>query len=206
LNQLFVKPPLWIRKFFPSVLWRVKTNKKDVWLTFDDGPNPETTPFILDVLSKLKIKATFFLVGKNVEKHPNIIKEILSQGHVIGNHSYSHKNGWTTSQKEYISDVKKFNDIIPGIKIFRPPYGKINKRQIIALKDSYKIILWDVLSYDYKKEIMPNKVKNNVLDNIENGSIIVFHDNKKSMNNIKEILHETLYDIKNKGYNFSTSW
>lgn len=194
------------RRFFSEGLWRIKTKRKEVWLTFDDGPDPETTPWILSILKDLNINATFFLIGEDVQKHPKLLEKILNNNHVIGNHSYSHKNGWKVNVKRYINDVRECNKLLGSNLLFRPPYGKITFSQMKKLKRHYKIIFWDILSYDFKANISPKKIKSNVLNNISPGSIIVFHNNKKSLQNLKKILRETLEEIQKKGYGFSTTW
>lgn len=202
---MFVKSSKIARYLFPSLVWKKKKEKeKKVWLTFDDGPDPLTTPLILSILKKKKIKATFFLIGKKIEEFPELFDDIKKEGHAIGNHSYSHKNGWLTSNRSYVEDFYKCQKFMPKNILFRPPYGKINFWQIRKLK-KYKLILWDILSRDYIEK-NPNKVKNNVVNNLENGSIIVFHNNKKSLSNIKEILEVVIINIKNKGFKFSTTW
>jgi len=203
---LFVKTPTGLAKFlFPSIIWKNKTTEKKIWLTFDDGPDEIVTVFLLSVLRKLKIKATFFLIGKQVKKHPIITKKILDAGHYIGNHSYSHINGFLKSKKEYVSDVDRANYLIDS-KIFRPPYGKIRPIQLRHLKKKYKIIMWDILSWDFKKNISSERLYKNVIDNVENGSIIVFHNNMKSYKNLKQNLENILLKLQKEGYTFSTTW
>ena len=203
---MFVKTPTGLAKFlFPSMIWKNKTTEKKIWLTFDDGPDEMVTVFLLSVLRKLKIKATFFLIGKQVKKHPIITKKILDAGHYIGNHSYSHINGFLKSKKEYVSDVDRANYLIDS-KIFRPPYGKIRPIQLRHLKKKYKIIMWDILSWDFKKNISSERLYKNVIDNVENGSIIVFHNNMKSYKNLKQNLEKILLKLQKEGYTFSTTW
>ena len=203
---MFVKTPTGLAKFlFPSIIWKNKTTEKKIWLTFDDGPDEIVTVFLLSVLRKLKIKATFFLIGKQVKKHPIITKKILDAGHYIGNHSYSHINGFLKSKKEYVSDVDRANYLIDS-KIFRPPYGKIRPIQLRHLKKKYKIIMWDILSWDFKKNISSERLYKNVIDNVENGSIIVFHNNMKSYKNLKQNLEKILLKLQKEGYSFSTTW
>ncbi len=187
------------------MIWKNKTTEKKIWLTFDDGPDEIVTVFLLSVLRKLKIKATFFLIGKQVKKHPIITKKILDAGHYIGNHSYSHINGFLKSKKEYVSDVDRANYLIDS-KIFRPPYGKIRPIQLRHLKKKYKIIMWDILSWDFKKNISSERLYKNVIDNVENGSIIVFHNNMKSYKNLKQNLENILLKLQKEGYTFSTTW
>ena len=201
--MFFVKTPNLIIKMFPSLKWRVETNKKEVFLSFDDSPTPELTYWILDILSSLKIKATFFCVGESAKKYPKIINEIQQKGHSIGNHTFSHKNGWLSSKNSYNEEIEKCSNVIPKTNLFRPPYGKILPWQISDVKKKYNIIMWDVLSYDFKKNIKSNILQRNILDNIENGSIIVFHDNKKSEKILKKNLEDILKKIRERGYIFS---
>ena len=202
---MFVNPSRFIHYFFPSLVWRKENSENNIWLTFDDGPTPDVTPYILHVLKHEKIKATFFLVGEQIEKFPHLVNDILSDGHLIANHSYSHKNGWLTSKDNYLKDIERCQQLIPHNKLFRPPYGKITTAQISLLKEKYKIILWDVLSWDFSKKISPERVKKNVLKNTKNGSIIVFHNNQKSFRNLR-FLMETIQELKKKGFRFSTTW
>ena len=202
---MFVNPSKLIQFFFPSIVWRKENSENNIWLTFDDGPTPEVTTYILQVLKHEKIKATFFLVGGQIEKFPNLVNDILSDGHLIANHSYSHKNGWLTSKKKYLKDIESCQELMPQNKLFRPPYGKITTAQISLLKEKYKIILWDVLSWDFSKKTTPKSVKKNVLKNTRNGSIIVFHNNQKSFRNLR-VLKETIQELKKQGFRFSTTW
>ncbi|MGY8986975.1 MAG: polysaccharide deacetylase family protein [Flavobacteriales bacterium] len=199
-----VKVPQLIQYLFPSIIWKGKTDEKILHLTFDDSPTSEFTYWILNLLEKLNIKATFFCVGESAEKYPKIILSILDKGHQIGNHTYSHKNGFLSCNKSYLQDVEKCRNVMPNTNLFRPPYGKITPFQIRKVKENYKIIMWDVLSYDFDKKITEEKVKSNVLNNVENGSIIVFHDNKKSKKILKLCLEEILQNLIKKGYRFKT--
>jgi peptidoglycan-N-acetylglucosamine deacetylase len=203
---LFVKTPKFIQKLFPSITWRKENAQNNIWLTFDDGPHQESTPFILNVLKEEQVKATFFLVGEQMEKHPELLNQIISEGHIVANHSYSHKNGWLSNNSTYFNDIEKCQKLIPENKLFRPPYGKISPLQISHLKKNYKIILWDVLSWDFSLYNTPKKVKESVLKNTVSGSIIVFHNNKKSFKNLQPILKETIQELKQKGFSFSTTW
>ena len=183
-----------------------KNSQNHIWLTFDDGPSPEVTPFILKILNDENIKATFFLVGEQVEKYPVLFKEIHASGHLIANHSYSHKNGWLSDNSTYFNDIEKCQKLMPENKLFRPPYGKITPLQIQKLKKKYKIILWDVLSWDFSLNTKPQSVKNNVLQNTGSGSILVFHNNQQSLKNLKSVLQETIQELKNNKFFFSTTW
>ena len=213
---MFTKVPNFIQRVFPNIIWKKITDEKKIWLTFDDGPEKEVTEFILATLKKLNIKASFFLIGKNIQEFPELTKEIIKKGHIIGNHSFSHLNGFKSKNEEYIYDIelgqKLINEklvemgITNKIKIFRPPYGRILPRQIKRLKENYKIVMWDVFSWDFKKNISPEKIYNNVIDNVTEGSILVFHNNKKSLYNLKLTLEDTLIKLKEKGFVFSTTW
>jgi len=202
---VLVKPSKFLQFLFPSLVWRIENSENNIWLTFDDGPTPEVTPYILQVLKEEKIKATFFLVGEQIEKFPNLVNDIISDGHLIANHSYSHKNGWLTSKEKYLKDIEKCQQLMPQNKLFRPPYGKITTGQISLLKEKYKIILWDVLSWDFSKKTTTKRVKKNILKNTKYGSIIVFHNNNKSFSNLS-VLKETLLELKKQGFCFSTTW
>ena len=202
---MFVKTPKIVQQFFPSIIWKKKTTNKKIWLTFDDGPDKEITVFLLSLLKKLKIHATFFLIGEQVVKYPELTKKIIEDGHVIGNHSYSHLNGLLTSNKTYYNDIDRAQKIVNS-NIFRPPYGKISPIQLRTLKKKFKIIMWDVLSWDFKKNISSEKIYNNVINNTKKGSIIVFHNNIKSYQTIKRNLEKILVKLKEEGYSFSTTW
>ena len=182
------------------------TPTKEVWLTFDDGPDPKTTPWILDLLKKHEIQASFFLIGREIKKYPNIIDRIKKENHVIGNHTHTHINGWFNSTSKYIEDVNQCQKFIPKNNLFRPPYGKITPWQIQHLKKDYKLILWDILAYDFKKNIKSKKVKNNILNNISKGSIITLHNNKGSLPILQEILEDIIIEIKKLGFSFSNTW
>ena len=203
---MFVKTPKIIQYLFPSIIWRKENLQNNIWLTFDDGPSPETTPFILKKLKEEKIKATFFLIGKQIERYPELFKKIIDNGHVIANHSYSHQNGWKSNLSNYLNDIEKCQRLMPENKLFRPPYGKLSPLKIWCLKKNYKLILWDIFTWDFHLNSKPKEIKENVLKHTRSGSIIVFHNNKKSLKNLKLILKETITELKEKGFVFSTSW
>jgi peptidoglycan/xylan/chitin deacetylase (PgdA/CDA1 family) len=202
---VFVKTPKIVQQFFPSIIWKKKTTNKKIWLTFDDGPDKEITVFLLNLLKKLKIHATFFLIGEQIVKYPELTKKIIEDGHVIGNHSYSHLNGLLISNKTYYNDIDRAQKIVNS-NIFRPPYGKISPIQLRTLKKKFKIIMWDVLSWDFKKNISSEKIYNNVINNTKKGSIIVFHNNIKSYQTITRNLEKILVKLIEEGYSFSTTW
>lgn len=202
-----VKIPRIIQILFPSLTWKHNTTKKEIWLTFDDGPNPDVTIWILDLLKKLNVQATFFCIGKRAKKYPDIISKIIHNNHVVGNHTYNHRKCYL-STRSYLNEIKRCQDAIPHSKLFRPPYGKIFPWQILGIRKKYKnlkIIMWDVMSYDFNN-VNPKILKSNVLNNVENGSIIVFHDNDQSKNILQKSLKEILVSLINQGYQFKTTW
>ncbi len=176
--------------------------EKKIYLTFDDGPHPTATPFVLDELKKYNAKATFFCIGKNVETHPQLYKRILNEGHRTGNHTQNHLNGWKVSDENYFDDIKDAAKIIDS-NLFRPPYGRISQFQIAALiKQNIKIIMWDVLSGDFDEKISAETCTSNVIKHAANGSIIVFHDSEKALEKMKVSLRETLNYFSRFGYSF----
>ena len=199
----FVKTPNFIKWILPNLIWDIPNKKKEIYLSFDDSPTPEFTYWILNLLNSLNIKATFFCVGDTSEKYPEIIADIIKDGHQIGNHTHTHINACYTSTKSYLDEIEKCSKVLPKTNLFRPPYGKMYPWQISEIREKYKIVMWDVLSNDFKKNISSHQIKTNVLNNVKNGSIIVFHDNKKSEEILKENLHEILLKLKEKGFVFS---
>jgi peptidoglycan/xylan/chitin deacetylase (PgdA/CDA1 family) len=196
-----VRPSFLLRKIYPKAIWRIPTKEKKIYLTFDDGPIPVVTPWILDLLKKSEIKATFFCVGENVVKNANIYQRILDEKHALGNHTYNHLNGWNSHSKTYIKNVKKCDEVMHS-KLFRPPYGRAKKSQIEHLSNQYSIIMWDVLSGDYDKNTSPEKCLKNVIKGVRNGSIIVFHDNIKAQKNVEYALPKFIDWAKENGFVF----
>ena len=185
--RFLIQPPKIIRKLFTQSIWRVETEKPSIYLTFDDGPIPELTPWILDVLKKYNVRATFFCVGDNVTKHNNIAERILHEGHRLGNHTNNHLKGWKTSNNLYFENIQICDSKIHS-NLFRPPYGRLKISQYKNLKKDYKIIFWDVLSHDYSSKISPETCLNNSVKYTRKGSIIVFHDNIKAEKNLRYTL------------------
>jgi len=199
---MFIEQPPWFyRVLFPGVIWRIPAEKKCVYLTFDDGPIPEVTPWVLDVLDKYGIKATFFCVGENVYKHPDIYKMVLERGHHVGNHTYNHIQGIRFWTKNYVTNTEKAASFIDS-SLFRPPHGHMRRPQILRLRGKYKIIMWDVVTRDYSPHMTPNGVFNVVKKYTRNGSIIVFHDSLKAENNMKEALPKSIEWLLEQGYEF----
>jgi len=191
-----------ITKAFPNLIWKMDNKEKVIYLTFDDGPIPETTKWVLETLDNFNAKATFFCVGDNVKKHPHLFNQILAKGHVVGNHTFNHIKGWTTETNEYVNNAYKADRMINS-ELFRPPHGMIKKSQIKALRDEFKIIMWNVLSMDYNKKISPKQCLKNVTSNAKAGSIVVFHDSIKASRNMQFALPKTLEYFSNKGYSFN---
>jgi peptidoglycan/xylan/chitin deacetylase (PgdA/CDA1 family) len=193
--MFFVKTPILLMKLFPELIWRFKGQEKEnhnhVYLTFDDGPTPGVTSWVLDTLRNYGAKGTFFCLGKNVEKNPDIYKQIVEEGHAVGNHTYSHLKGWQMDNTEYYNDIELAGNYISS-NLFRPPYGRFKTSQIKYLSDNYQIVMWDVLSQDYSLTISPEKVLTNVLENVRGGSIVVFHDSVKAEPNLTYVLPRVL--------------
>lgn len=208
MNFNWVKTNRLIKKVFSNLVWDIPNSDKKIYLTFDDGPIPEVTEWVLDLLKSEDIKATFFCIGDNIKKHPEVYKRILTEEHQTGNHTFNHLNGWKTETNQYIDNFKlcetehlKLNT--EHSFLFRPPYGKIKPSQSKAIRQlGYKIIMWDVLSYDFDSTISVEKCLENVISNTEQGSIIVFHDSLKAEKNLKYALPKAIQILKNKGFVF----
>lgn len=206
--RYFVKAPWWLKKLYPDCIWKIDTNEKILYLSFDDGPHEEATPFVLDLLAHYQAKASFFCIGKNVQAHPDIYQRILAEGHRVGNHSYSHLNGWKVSTEEYIQDIIKAKNYIDS-NLFRPPYGRINRfqRKLLGKANAkeqpmFHIIMWDVLSGDFDMALTAEQCTKNVIRHAGPGSIITFHDSKKALPRMKESLEKSLDYFSEKGFRF----
>jgi len=193
--------PRIFRPFFPDTIWRKTPSEKVIYLTFDDGPVPEITPKVLDILDKYQWKATFFCVGENVKKHPDLYTELLRRGHKTANHSFNHLKGFNYSTDEYVENVKLASKYIDS-ELFRPPYGRIKKAQIKALRNDYQIIMWDIITYDYDKTLSHEQVLRNVKTRLRKGSIVVFHDSVKAADNVLNVLPAAIEFWENKGYKY----
>ena len=236
---MLTKIPKFIRSFFPNRLWKVATEEKVVYLTFDDGPIPEVTPWVLEQLKKYNAGATFFCIGDNIRKHPEIFHQVLSEGHRVGNHTFTHLNGWRTSADVYLRnalsaekliieetkktseesekrEVERSNKGVAHIaqdvttkgpttskRLFRPPYGRITRKQARLLtNENHRIVMWDILSRDYNRKLSPEKCMEKIITYTEPGSIIVFHDSFKAEKNMKAVLPRVLDYYSSKGYSF----
>jgi peptidoglycan/xylan/chitin deacetylase (PgdA/CDA1 family) len=186
---------------YPSAVWRKDASVKKLYLTFDDGPVPDITPWVLDVLKQYKIKATFFCVGDNIQKHPDIYNRILTEKHRTGNHTFHHLNGWNTDTNKYLDNISKCAEVVNS-NLFRPPYGKLKQTQLKRIGKDYSIVMWDVLSGDYDKNTNPEKCLNNVVQAARNGSVIVFHDSVKSFKNLEYTLPRFIEYAQRQGFEF----
>jgi len=201
---MFIEQPPWIyRVFFPGTIWRIQQKEKCVYLTFDDGPIPEVTPWVLDVLDAYHIKATFFFVGDNARKYPDIYNMTLERGHHVGNHTYNHIQGICFKSDNYLKNVAKAAEWIQS-DLFRPPHGHMRLPQLHALKKEYRIIMWDVVTRDYSPHMTSQGVINVVRKYSRNGSIIVFHDSLKAIGRIEEALPQSIEWLIAQGYQFKT--
>ena len=204
--SLWIKTNWLVKRIFPKYIWSIPNNEKKVFLTFDDGPTPEITEWVLAELRNYNAKATFFCIGDNIRKYPAIFQKVLAENHSIGNHTFNHLKGWKTPTEDYIENAKLCQSEIENQKseirnLFRPPYGKIKLSQARKLRKlGYKIIMWDVISFDFDQTLSKEKCLENVLQNIESGSIIVFHDSKKAWKNLEYVLPKTLKFLNEKGF------
>lgn len=196
MKSYLVKTPKFVQRLFPKRIWAFPNINNSVFLTFDDGPIPEVTPWVLATLKKYNAKATFFCIGDNVNKHSAIFQQVIEEGHSIGNHTYHHLNGWKTNIEDYISNcilLREHNPSFKKSKLFRPPFGKLTLKQSKLLQENgFQVIMWDVLSADFDTKISKEECLNNVLKNIQAGSIVVFHDSLKCNEKLQYVLPKVL--------------
>lgn len=208
-------PPILLKKVLGGLVWNIPTKAKKIYLTFDDGPIPEVTPFVLQTLKRYNAKATFFCIGDNVLKHPDLFNTIISEGHQIGNHTQHHLGAWKVTRKEYLQNIVQASESLCQShkidlpknekKLFRPPYGKITPRLIRSIKKlGYTIIMWDVLSFDWRQDQKAEWCLETVLKNTKPGSIIVFHDSEKAFQNMSYVLPKVLEHFSKKGFTFES--
>ncbi len=195
-------PPV-LRWFFPSLIWDIKTTRKEIFLTFDDGPHPEITPKVLNILNQFNAKASFFCVGDNISKFPDVFQEIKIRKNEIGNHTFNHLNGWQTKSNTYFDNIEKCNKLTDA-KFFRPPYGKITPGQILIIKKKYKIVMWSVLSYDFSIKVSKAECLDIAIKNTQKGTIMVFHDSEKAAGNMLYTLPKYLEYFSKLGFSFLT--
>jgi peptidoglycan-N-acetylglucosamine deacetylase len=205
------RTPFFLPLLYPSLVWRIPSHTRTLYLTFDDGPVAGPTDFVVETLRNTRTKGTFFCIGDNVRKHPSIFRSVLCDGHAIGNHTYNHLNGWTTTADRYEQNVSGCDDEIAAhtdgqissvTTLFRPPFGRIQRSQIRRLIPRYKIIMWDVLSIDYNKNLSCEKCLRNTIDAARDGSIIVFHDSYKAEKNLRYVLPRFVEHCLDKGFTF----
>lgn len=198
----FVKTPWWLKKLYPECVWEMPGQQKKIYLSFDDGPHPVATPFVLEQLKKYNANATFFCIGKNVEEYPFLYEEILDAGHVTGNHTFNHLNGWKTDDAVYVEDIIQAKKRIDS-NLFRPPYGRATKFQLRLLtKQKMLPVMWTVLSGDFDTGISKEKCLNNVVKNTVAGSIVIFHDSAKAYERLEYVLPRVLDHFSSKGFQF----
>ena len=211
-----ITTPKILRLFYPSFLWEMPKGEKKLYLTFDDGPHPTITPQVLEILKKFNAKATFFCIGNNVNKYKDTFELIKNEGHAVGNHTFNHERGWKTKTKDYVNSVEQADALIQS-PLFRPPHGRIKSSQIRSIKNlrntksqnlrnleiqNLKIVAWTVISYDWDKSLSPEDCFNNVIKNASDGSIIVFHDSEKAVNNMIPALTKVLEYYSERGFTF----
>ena len=199
--MIIEQPAIWLRWLYPRATWRMDKHERAVYLTFDDGPIPEATPFILKTLAEFNIKATFFMVGDNVRKYPDLYRQVVEAGHRIGNHTYHHIGGFRHSIKHYCDDADQANELL-HTDLFRPPHGWMRIDQYLWLGRKYRIVMWDLVTRDYSKWLTADDVFENVKRFARNGSIITFHDSLKSIDKLHQALPQSLQWLKDQGYEF----
>ena len=197
------QPARWMRWLYPKAMWRMKKDERIVYLTFDDGPIPESTPFILETLAEFGIKATFFMVGENVKRHPELYERIVAEGHQVGNHTFNHLGAFKHWTITYIINTFKANELIHA-HLFRPPHGWMRPSEYYWLRKEFRVVMWDVVTRDYSKWMTADGVVNNVKRYVRNGSIITFHDSLKSIDKLRTALPESIRWLKEQGYAFKT--
>jgi len=195
--------PALVKKIYYSLTWDFRDHGDEIFLTFDDGPTPVITEQVLDILKSYGAGASFFCIGRNAERNPDLIRRISAEGHTIGNHTYSHLNGLKTRNRDYFNDIRLAQSLVPAV-LFRPPYGMIRPSQIRYLRNLYTIIMWDVMSYDYDPGVTREKCLSNVLKNVRSGSIVVFHDSIKASEKVLNVLPGVLEFLKEKKYKCSS--
>ena len=196
------QPPQLIRYLYPSAIWRMDKDERAVYLTFDDGPIPRVTPWVLDVLDRYGIKATFFMVGDNIRKHPDEFRMVVERGHRIGNHTFNHIRGLSYDINSYLENTEKACRMMMETNLFRPPHGYMSPKQYAELKKRYKIIMWDLVTRDYNRKFNGEQILQKVKKYARNGSIITFHDSIKSEENLKYALPKAIEWLKEQGYEF----
>jgi peptidoglycan/xylan/chitin deacetylase (PgdA/CDA1 family) len=204
-DRYLVKTPGWLKKLYPGCIWDMPVKEKTLYLSFDDGPHPTITPFVLQQLNKYNAKATFFCIGENVVKYPEVFQQLIDEGHATGNHSFHHINGWKTDVEDYIDDIKKADEYIHS-PLFRPPYGRIKKSQLNRLnrdENKMKVIMWNILAGDWDPFLKPERCFERVKKKISEGDIIVFHDSGKAWDRMSYSLPKLLEYFSGMGFSFN---
>ena len=201
----FHKTGLLFRLFYPTFMWEKPTNRKIIHLTFDDGPIPGVTDFVLETLAQYQAKATFFCVGDNAARNPEVYRRVVEHGHEVGNHTFNHLNGWKTPTDKYLSNVEQCRQVM-GLQdenlLFRPPYGRISREQAAQVSKGYRIVMWDVLTGDFDRQLAPEKCLQRSLKYTQKGSIVIFHDSLKAERNLRHVLPRYLAHFTGEGYKF----
>lgn len=203
------KTPALLRFLFPDYIWRKPNIEKIVYLTFDDGPIPVVTEFVLNQLALYQAKATFFSVGENLSRYPDIARQIVRRGHLLGNHTHNHLRGWATPTETYVQNIALCQEQIDqyqlnaGTKLFRPPYGRIKKEQFLKIKSAYRVIMWEILTYDFDVTLSPEVILQQVLNKTKAGSVVVFHDSVKAFPHLQYVLPRFLQYFAGLGYRFN---
>jgi peptidoglycan/xylan/chitin deacetylase (PgdA/CDA1 family) len=198
-----LRTPFLLRKIYPNYYWKINTNEPKIYLTFDDGPIPEVTPFVLDTLKSYQAKSTFFCIGDNIRKHPEVFRRIEDEGHIAANHTFNHLSGWKTDNESYLLNIEECKAYLSGSNnLFRPPYGRIRKSQAGRLSREYKIIMWDVLTGDFDKGMDPQKCLQRTIKLTRPGSIVVFHDSLKAERVLRYVLPDYLNHFSKLGFQF----
>lgn len=198
-----VHTPQYVQALLPGLIWKMSADQKEIFLTFDDGPIPEVTPWVLDILKTYNAKATFFCVGDNVRKYPEIFQQVIEEGHMVGNHTQNHLSGWSTENISYFHNIRHCARMVQT-GLFRPPYGKLKPSQVQFLQRHYRIIMWDVLSGDFDRDLKPEDCSQNVIQHAGAGSIVVFHDSLKAETNLRYALPKVLDHFTNEGFTFNS--
>lgn len=206
-NIIPIKSPAWWKKLMPKRRWNFSDTEQSIYLTFDDGPIPEVTPWVLDCLKEYQAKATFFCIGNNIEKHPELFSRIIEEGHSVGNHTQNHLNAWKTKTELYLTNIQYAQETFyqhkSFTKLFRPPYGRLKRKQEeVLLAKGFDIIMWSVLSKDYNQKVTPEQCLKNIVENLVSGDIVVMHDSKKAQKNLMYSLPKMLEHFSKEGYVF----
>ena len=200
-----VKTPWWVKKLYPDCIWDMPEKNKTLYLSFDDGPHPTITPFVLKLLKQYNAKASFFCIGENVEKHPDLFKQYIDEGHAVGNDTYMRLDGWKTNDEDYLYDIER-TDRLMSTNLFRPPYGRITRSQIKKIRkdnSGKKIVMWNILAGDWVTTLTPDKCYDRVTENISEGDIIVLHESNKSWERMSYCLPRLLKEFSSKGFVFA---